>query len=58
MMVEAGQLLVRMGPPERDEPPPALLMRAEAAAKLAAAASAEPPVRHLFAPLNPALWPR
>lgn len=59
MMLAAGELLVRTAPPQRDEhPPPPLLLRAEVAAKLAAVAAGEPPERHLFAPLNPARWPR
>lgn len=59
MMLAAGELLVRTAPPQKDEhPPPPLLLRAEVAAKLAAAAAGEPPERHLFAPLNPARWPR
>lgn len=59
MMVSAGQLLVRMGPSEREEQqPPALLLRPEAAAKLAETAAAEPAVRHLFVPCNPKMWAR
>ena len=56
MMIEAGELLARDVAPVSGGGPPALLLRAEAAAA-AAAAAAEPPVRHLFAPPNPRLWP-
>ena len=55
MMVAAKELTVREAVAECARAPPLALMRQSGAGT---AVAREPPVRHLFAPLNPALWPR